>query len=83
MHFLKKYSILIIRIKEIGNLKTSRAYDLPLRIFHWLFALLFLTSFSIAKLIDDESIVFVYHMLSGIMMVFIIIMRGRWGDIWP
>jgi cytochrome b len=60
-------------------METSKAYDLPVRIFHWAFAILFVLSFSIAKFIDDESILYIYHMLSGIMMVFLVILRVIWG----
>ena len=56
-----------------------KAYDLPLRIFHWSFAVLFVSSFSIAKLIDDDSALYAYHMLSGILMVSLVILRIIWG----
>lgn len=55
------------------------SYDFPLRIFHWLFAILFSTSFVIAKFIDDESILYAYHMISGILMLILIIMRVFWS----
>lgn len=54
-------------------------YDLPTRVFHWIFAILFIFSFSIGKFVDDESKLYVYHMLSGITMTFIVIMRIIWG----
>ncbi|MCF8059929.1 MAG: cytochrome b/b6 domain-containing protein [Bacteriovoracaceae bacterium] len=57
----------------------SKAYDLPIRIFHWLFALLFVFSFSVAKFIDDDSVLYAYHMLSGILMVSIVLLRIVWG----
>lgn len=60
-------------------MENSKAYDLPVRIFHWAFALLFVMSFSIAKLIDDDSALYAYHMLSGILMVSIVILRIVWG----
>lgn len=56
-----------------------RAYDLPLRIFHWLFVLTFLTSFTIGKFVDDESAIYAYHMLSGILMSFMVALRIIWG----
>ncbi|PIP96006.1 MAG: cytochrome b [Bdellovibrio sp. CG12_big_fil_rev_8_21_14_0_65_39_13] len=61
------------------NQEKSISYDLPLRIFHFLFAVLFITSFSIAKFVDDESILYTFHMISGILMTFIIILRVFWG----
>ena len=60
-------------------MENSKAYDLQVRIFHWAFALLFVISFSIAKLIDDDSTLYSYHMLSGIIMVSIVILRVVWG----
>lgn len=60
-------------------MENSKAFDLPIRIFHWVFALLFITSFTIAKVIDDESSLYVYHMLSGLLMVFLVLFRVIWG----
>ncbi|GAB4420963.1 MAG: hypothetical protein OHK0056_31650 [Bacteriovoracaceae bacterium] len=56
-----------------------KTYDLPLRIFHWLFAILFVTSFVIAKFIDDESALYAYHMISGMLMMILVIMRIVWS----
>lgn len=55
------------------------AYDIPTRLFHWLFAGLFITAFLIAKTIDDESPVFSYHMLAGFLLSFIVLLRIIWG----
>ena len=41
----------------------SKAYDLPLRIFHWVFAALFMSSFTIGKFLDDDSAIYAYHAL--------------------
>lgn len=60
-------------------MQKMNSYDLPLRIFHWLFAILFLTSFFIAKFIDDESMLYAYHMISGILMLILVIMRFIWS----
>ena len=60
-------------------MENIKAYDLPVRIFHWVFALLFLMSFSIAKIIDDDLMLYAYHMLSGILMVFMVFLRVVWG----
>lgn len=54
-------------------------YDLPTRLFHWLFALTFLTAFFIAKTIDDDSPVYFYHMLAGLLLGFLVILRTLWG----
>lgn len=64
-------------------MKKIAAYDLPLRLFHWVFALLFLLSFSIAQLIDDDSSLYAYHMLSGMLMVSMVLLRIVWGFVGP
>lgn len=60
-------------------MKKQLVYDLPTRIFHWLFAGLFIAAFLIAKTIDDDSPVFSYHMLAGLMLGFLVILRLVWG----
>lgn len=55
------------------------SYDIPVRLFHWLFALLFVVAFTIANTVDDESSIFSYHMLAGLIMCFIVIWRIAWG----
>lgn len=59
----------------------TNVYDLPTRIIHWSLALLFLLSFSIGKFVDDESFLYPYHMLSGLLMSFLVILRVIWGFI--
>jgi cytochrome b len=54
-------------------------YDLPTRLFHWLFSGLFLTAFIIAKTIDDESVWFDFHSLAGLTLGFLVILRILWG----
>lgn len=54
-------------------------YDLPVRLFHWMFAGLFLFSFAVGKVVDDESQLFVYHMLSGLLMAALVLWRLLWG----
>lgn len=54
-------------------------YDLPTRFFHWIFAGLFLTSFVIAKTVDSESLVYSFHMLSGLTMGYLVLLRIIWG----
>lgn len=54
-------------------------YDLPTRVFHWLFAGLFITAFLIAKTVDDDSPVFSYHMLAGLLLSFTVLLRIVWG----
>ena len=54
-------------------------YDLPTRLFHWLFAGFFITAFAIANLVDDESVRFSLHMLAGLGMVFVLVLRLAWS----
>lgn len=54
-------------------------YDLPTRIFHWLFTFLFVVAFAIAKTSDDESLVFSYHMLAGFLLGQLVLWRIFWG----
>jgi cytochrome b len=54
-------------------------YDLPTRFFHWLFAGFFVTAFAIANLVDDESIRFSLHMLAGLGMLFVVLLRLAWS----
>lgn len=60
-------------------MKRQFVYDLPTRLFHWLFAVFFLTAFVIAKTVDDDSSWFNYHSLAGIMLGFLVLLRIVWG----
>lgn len=60
-------------------MRRSLVYDLPTRVFHWLFAGLFLTAFVIAKTIDDESPIYSWHMLAGLTLSFVVVLRIVWG----
>lgn len=60
-------------------MRNQLVYDLPMRIFHWLFAGLFIFAFMIAKTIDDDSLVFSYHMLAGLLLGFTVLLRLVWG----
>lgn len=57
----------------------TKVYDLPTRFFHWLFAALFLGAFFIAKVIDDDSPTYAYHMLLGLVLVLTVVLRVIWG----
>lgn len=54
-------------------------YDSVMRIFHWSFALFFLTAFVIAKTIESDSPTYPYHMLAGLMLVVATLLRITWG----
>lgn len=56
-------------------------YDLPVRIFHFCFAALFVFSYLVADLVDDELALYAYHMLSGILMSILVVLRIIWGFI--
>jgi cytochrome b len=60
-------------------MRTRLVYDLPTRLFHWLFAGLFIGAFVIANTVDDDSPVFAYHMLAGLTLVFAVVLRIVWG----
>lgn len=59
--------------------RSQKVYDSPTRIFHWLFAGLFIFAFFIAKTVDSESPQFSYHMLAGLMLGFTVLLRIVWG----
>ncbi|MDH5433311.1 MAG: cytochrome b/b6 domain-containing protein [Gammaproteobacteria bacterium] len=58
-----------------------KIYDIPTRIYHWLTAILFTSAFAIANTVDDESSLFPYHMLFGLMLLCLLIFRIIWGFI--
>ena len=60
-------------------MKKVLVYDWPIRLFHFVFAGLFIGAFSIAEFVDDESALFSYHMIMGIIMVFVVFLRLIWG----
>ena len=62
-------------------MRSTLVYDLPTRLFHWLFSILFLLSFCIAKTVDEDSIIFSFHMLSGILLTGLVLWRILWGFI--
>lgn len=54
-------------------------YDYPTRIFHWSFAIFFLSAFLIGKILDDEDPRFPFHMLAGLTVSALVIFRIFWG----
>ncbi len=60
-------------------MSNKRVYDLPTRVFHSLFALLFITAFSIGNTVDDDSSLFSYHMIAGLTLCFLVVFRIFWG----
>ena len=54
-------------------------YDTPTRLFHWLFAGFFITAFAISNLVDDESVRFAWHMLAGLGLLTVVVLRLAWS----
>jgi len=64
-------------------MRNKLVYDLPLRLFHWVFATLFVMAFLIAKTVDDNLVIFSYHMLAGLLLGFVVLLRIVWGFVGP
>jgi cytochrome b/DNA-binding CsgD family transcriptional regulator len=62
-----------------GFMKKLRVYDLPTRVFHWVFVGLFVGAFFISKVFDDDSSAYPYHMLMGLMLASAVFLRMVWG----
>lgn len=60
-------------------MEKAKVYDLPTRLFHWIFAALFIGAFGIAKLVDHESPQFSQHMILGLILFFVTTFRVVWG----
>lgn len=60
-------------------MKKTRVYDLPTRLFHWVFVFLFMGAFFIAKVFDDESAQYPYHMILGFTLALTVVLRILWG----
>lgn len=54
-------------------------WDLPTRIFHWLFAAGFLTAAFIALVVGEHSALFPYHSIIGLTIALMVILRIGWG----
>lgn len=57
----------------------SQVFDIPTRLFHWLFAFGFVGAFLIGKFTSDEGILYPLHMLFGALMAIAVILRLVWG----
>lgn len=60
-------------------MKKYLVYDLPTRVFHWLFAALFLSAYLVAENVDKKSPLFFNHMLIGILLFSLVLFRIVWG----
>lgn len=54
-------------------------WDLPTRVFHWLFALGFLAAALIALVLGEESAAFPYHAIIGLTLAAMLVLRLLWG----
>ncbi len=54
-------------------------WDLPTRLFHWLLTLGLIASFGFAFLADEESSIFSAHMILGIVVGVMVVLRVVWG----
>jgi cytochrome b len=60
-------------------MRNKLVYDLPTRIFHWVFVVLFVIAILIGKNVDDKDTLFSYHMLAGLTLTFVVLLRILWG----
>ncbi len=58
-----------------------RVYDLPLRIFHWGFALTCVTSWFLASYADSDGMLYPWHMILGVLSAWLILWRVIWGAV--
>jgi cytochrome b len=54
-------------------------WDLPTRLFHWMLAAGFLAAFGIAQFVSDDSPLFTVHMLLGLVLGLMVLLRIIWG----
>jgi cytochrome b len=59
-------------------MRKNLVYDLPTRLFHWLFAGLFVTAYVIGST-AEHSALFPWHMLAGLTMALVVVLRVVWG----
>lgn len=54
-------------------------WDLPVRVFHWMFAALVAGALAISLLLGDDSPGFPYHAMLGMTAVLLVVLRIAWG----
>ena len=54
-------------------------WDLPTRAFHWLLTAAFVSTIGIVLVANDDSLLFLTHMLLGLIAVFLLVLRMKWG----
>lgn len=60
-------------------MKNVLVWDLPTRLFHWIFAVGLLATFAAAQFTDEHSELFLSHMIVGIVLGSIVVLRVAWG----
>ena len=56
-------------------------WDLPTRLFHWLLSATVAGAMGIAFVVDDNSLLFQFNMVIGLIVAFLVILRIFWGFI--
>ncbi|MCK6475724.1 MAG: cytochrome b/b6 domain-containing protein [Phycisphaerales bacterium] len=54
-------------------------WDIPTRLFHWLFAVGFLAAAAISLTVDGEGPLFAYHAIIGLALAALLVLRLAWG----
>ena len=62
-------------------MSTILVWDIPNRMFHWMFTISITVALGIAFLVDDGQALFQVHMLAGIIAVFLVVLRLIMGVI--
>ena len=65
----------------IMNGSRALVWDLPVRLFHWLFAGGFIAAVIIALVLGDDTPLFPFHAIIGLVLVFLVVLRVIWGFI--
>lgn len=60
-------------------MRNQKVYDLPTRLFHGLFASMFVVAFIIGKFVSHRSPYYPYHMLIGLALPVLVFLRLLWG----
>lgn len=63
----------------MNDVRQTLVWDIPTRVFHWMFAAGFFVAAYFAFATDDDSRLFSYHAIAGLTIALMIIMRIVWG----
>lgn len=58
-------------------------WDLPVRLFHWLFAAGFVGAAAISLVLGEDSPLFPYHAIIGLTLALMVVLRVAWGVVGP